>query len=98
MAVWLDNEQGSRPSRPGRRMKFIRPIVDALKHEIPPAARERLSQALSMVLGTEAVLALRDIAGASVEEAVAASAWAAQALVKQARADAGAARKNLKRG
>src|SRR5438045_3173451 len=49
-------------------------------------------QALSMVMGTEAVLALRDIAGADAGEALAASAWAAQALVKQARAETAEAR------
>jgi hypothetical protein len=73
-------------------MQYIRPIVDALKDELPPAARKRLVQALSMVMGTEAVLALRDIAGADADEALAASAWAAQALVKQARAEAAEAR------
>jgi AcrR family transcriptional regulator len=92
MAVWLENEPDSRPPRPGRRMQYIRPIVDALKDELPPAARKRLVQALSMVMGTEAVLALRDIAGADADEALAASAWAAQALVKQARAEAAEAR------
>ncbi|MFC5522215.1 TetR/AcrR family transcriptional regulator [Polaromonas jejuensis] len=96
MAVWLENERDSRPARPGRRMKYIRPIVDALKDELPPAARQRLSQALSMVMGSEAVLAVRDIAGASVDEAIAAGAWAAQALVKQALAEADEAR--MKRG
>ena len=88
MAMWLDNERDSRPPRPGRRMKYILPIVDALKDELPPAARQRLIHTLSMVMGTEAVLAVRDIAGASIDEAIAAGIWAAQALVKQARAEA----------
>lgn len=92
MSVWLDNGGHAGAPRPGRRMRHIQPVVDALKDELPPAARRRLAQALAMVMGTEAVLALRDIAGASVEEAVAASAWAAQALVQQARADAQEAR------
>lgn len=92
MAVWLDNAAEARPARPGRRMKFITPIVEALAGELPPAARRRLAQSLAMVMGTEALLALRDVAGASVAEAVEAGAWAAQALVKQARAEAEAAR------
>jgi|RhiMethySRZTD1v2_1073278.scaffolds.fasta_scaffold4320817_1 hypothetical protein len=45
-----------------------------------------------MVMGTEAVLALRDVAGASVDEALEASAWAAQALLRQARAEASQAK------
>jgi hypothetical protein len=40
------------------------------------------------VAGPEAVLSLRDVAGASVEEALDASAWAAMALVRAARAEA----------
>ena len=92
MAVWLENEAESRPARPGRRMIYIRPIIDALKDELAPAVRKRLTQALAMVMGTEAALALRDIAGASAAEALDASVWAAQALVKQARAEATKAR------
>ena len=96
MAVWLDGAGGAQAPRPGRRLRYIRPIVDGLKEELPPAARRRLVQALAMVMGTEAVLALRDVAGASVDEALAASAWAAQALLRQARAEA--ARAKARRG
>jgi len=92
MAVWLDGAGGEHAPRPGRRLRYIRPIVDALKEELPPAARRRLVQALTMVMGTEAVLALRDVAGASVDEALEASAWAAQALLRQARAEASQAK------
>jgi len=94
--VWLDGAGGAQAPRPGRRLRYIRPIVDGLKEELPPAARRRLVQALAMVMGTEAVLALRDVAGASVDEALAASAWAAQALLRQARAEA--ARAKARRG
>ena len=65
-------------------------MVEALEDELAPAARRRLAQALAMVIGTEAVLALRDVAGASTEEAVESAAWAARALVRQARAEAAA--------
>lgn len=92
MTVWLENERDSRPPRPGRRMLYIGPIVDALKDKLPPPARKRLAQALVMVMGTEAALALLDIAGASTEDALSASVWAAQALVKQACAEAATAR------
>lgn len=92
MAVWLDNAPNMRPRRPGRRMKYIEPIVESLKGELTPSARKRLAHALSMVMGSEAALAIRDIGGASTDEALAAVAWAAQALVNQARAEAAAAR------
>lgn len=93
MSVWLDSEPDARPPRPGRRMQYIEPIVDALKGELTPAARRRLRQALSMVMGTEATLALRDIGGATPDEAVAAAGWAARALVSQALDEARAARR-----
>jgi hypothetical protein len=88
MSAWLDNAPEARPPRPGRRMQYIGPIVDSLKSELTPAARRRLTHALSLLMGTEASLTLRDVAGASVDEALAASSWAAQALVRQALAEA----------
>ncbi|WP_244201194.1 TetR/AcrR family transcriptional regulator [Paraburkholderia rhynchosiae] len=88
MSAWLDNPPESRPPRPARRLQYIRPIVEALKNELAPAARRRLAHALTMLMGTEAALSLRDVAGASTDEALAASSWAAQALVRQALAEA----------
>lgn len=89
MSAWLDNPQQSRPPRPARRMQYIGPIVESLEGQLTPAARQRLAHALAMLMGTEAALSLRDVAGASVDEALAACGWAAQALVRQALADAG---------
>jgi hypothetical protein len=69
-------------------MNYIGPIVDSLKGTVPPAARRRLKLALATVMGTEAVIAARDIGGATVEETLAVSAWAARALVREALAEA----------
>lgn len=88
MQMWLDSSAGERPSRVGRRMKYIDPIVDGLGDRLDAPARRRLRTALAMTMGTEAVLAMRDVAGAPVKECLAASAWAAQALIRQALADA----------
>ncbi|MNV90516.1 hypothetical protein D3C71_1849110 [compost metagenome] len=96
MTVWLENESREAPLRPGRRMSYIEPIVDSLKDELTPRARKRLKQALSIVMGTEALIAVRDISGASVEESLDATAWAARALVRQALAENEPARR--KRG
>ncbi|MGB5825130.1 MAG: TetR/AcrR family transcriptional regulator [Pseudomonas mandelii] len=86
MTVWLENE--SREAlRPGRRMSYIEPIVDSLKDVLSPRARKRLKQALSIVMGTEALIAVRDISRASVAESLDAAAWAARALVRQALAE-----------
>jgi AcrR family transcriptional regulator len=96
MTVWLESESHETPLRPGRRMRYIEPIVDSLKDELTPAARKRLRQALSIVMGTEALIALRDVAFASVDEALDATAWAARSLVRQALAEATQAKR--KRG
>ncbi|MNT45200.1 hypothetical protein D3C72_1817670 [compost metagenome] len=87
MTVWLENESHE-PLRPGRRLSYIEPIVDSMKDVLAPRARKRLKQALSIVMGTEALIAVRDISGASLEESLDASAWAARALVRQALAEA----------
>lgn len=96
MTVWLENESHEAPLRPGRRMSYIEPIVDSLKDVLTPRARKRLKQALSIVMGTEALIAVRDISGASVEESLDAAAWAARALVRQALAEDEQARRKRK--
>lgn len=88
MQIWLDNAPGMRPSRVARRMKYIDPIVDSLSHRLDEAARLRLRTALAMTMGTEAVLAMRDVAGASLQDTIAAGIWAAQSLIRQALAEA----------
>ena len=93
MTVWLESGSHETPLRPGRRMGYIEPIVDSLKDVLTPAARRRLRQALSMVMGTEAVIAVRDISLASIDEALDAGAWAARSLLRQALAEAAQARR-----
>lgn len=88
MSVWLDNTAETRPPRPGRRLQYIAPVIEALGHELSPSECRRLEQALAMLAGPEAVLTLRDVVGATVEEALDSSAWAARALVRAARAEA----------
>ncbi|WP_020652844.1 TetR/AcrR family transcriptional regulator [Massilia niastensis] len=88
MQMWLDSIPGERPSRVGRRMKYIDPIVDGLSDRLDAPARRRLRTALALTMGTEAVLAMRDVAGAPIKECIAASTWAAKTLVRQALADA----------
>lgn len=93
MTVWLEGESQDAPLRPGRRMNYIDPIVDSLKDVLTAPARRRLRQALSMVMGTEAVIAVRDISRASVDDALDSATWAARSLVRQALAEAAQARR-----
>ena len=87
MTGWLESATHETSLRPGRRMSYIEPVVDSMKGILTPAARRRLKQALAMVMGTEALIALRDIGRASLEEALETSAWSARALVRQALED-----------
>ena len=88
MQVWLNDASEERPARMARRMRYIDPIVDSLSGRLDDAARLRLRTALAMTMGTEAVLAMRDVAGVSVAQAIAAARWAAESLVRQALAEA----------
>lgn len=82
--LWLDIGPESQPLRPGRRMRLIEPILDACADRLSIAARRKLRAALSLVMGAEAVISLRDIAGVSREEALSVSRWAAEMLMREA--------------
>jgi hypothetical protein len=84
MQDWLDSPPSARPPRPGRRMQIIDPIVAACADRLDTAARRRLRGALALVMGAEAAVSLRDVAGATVAQALAISRWAAEALVRAA--------------
>jgi AcrR family transcriptional regulator len=98
MTVWLESGSHETSLRPGRRMNYIDPIVDSMKDVLTPAARKQLRQALSVVMGTEALIAVRDISCASIKEALDATAWAARSLVRQALAEAEGARRKGRAG
>ncbi len=93
MSVWLESAPGDAPARPGRRTLYIGPLVDSLKDRLTPSARKRLKLALTTVMGTEPLIAARDVGGGSINETLEATSWAARSLVRQALADAEAARK-----
>jgi AcrR family transcriptional regulator len=84
MQVWMDNSERERPARPGRRFAVIEPIIAAIEPPLSALQRKKLRAALSMVIGTEAVIALRDVARATPDEAQQVAAWAARALVRAA--------------
>lgn len=88
MQVWLDAAEGQRPPRPGRRTQFIDPIVARMQPPLQPALARRLRAALCMVIGAEAVIALRDVAELDANAAQRTAAWAARALVQAARDEA----------
>ncbi|WZB77176.1 TetR/AcrR family transcriptional regulator [Achromobacter insuavis] len=63
--------------------RAIAPLADA-----PPAQHERVAQALSLVYGTEVFLVLKDIWGLELPAVTDVARWTAQAIIRQALADA----------
>ena len=64
--------------------RLIEPIVLACSDRLDAAARRRVRGALSLVMGVEAVVSLRDIAGESTDGAIQISRWAAETLMRAA--------------
>lgn len=82
----FERTDGLEPGVPGRRgarrldwiEQALAPVWDGLDAE----TRRRLLGALSLCMGIEAVVVLRDICGYSANEAIETSAWAAHAILQ----------------
>jgi AcrR family transcriptional regulator len=74
--------------RRGHRKKLLSDAVAPLKGGLSKPAFDRLLQSLSLVLGTEALIVLKDIWGLDGEGARRVAVWAANALVRAAAAEA----------
>jgi AcrR family transcriptional regulator len=81
---WLTDEPGARTPRPGRRLPLLDAALEPFRSQLGGSGLRRLRNALALTMGTEAVLALRDVCGLDVDEMRATARWAATALVKQA--------------
>ena len=84
MDVWLSNPPADRPPRPGRRMPLIDDVLARLDVKLDAGRRVRLRRALALTMGTEAVITLCDVCGASPEEMIEVSTWAARTLLRAA--------------
>lgn len=84
MTLWIDQHGEEPPPRPSRRFDLIDPVLDHVQPPLDRALRRRLRSALAMVIGTEAVITLRDVAEQSPEQTLDVSAWAARTLVEAA--------------
>ena len=87
MDTWLANRRnGSHiPVRAGRRMTYIDEVLRPLGERLSEPGRNQLRSALAVILGTEAVIAMKDSAGLDDdEEIIATLQWAAGALLRTA--------------
>ena len=83
---WLEAEGKAAPRdvRPGRRMPLIDQAMAPCRDQLDATAFDRLRAALAMTIGTEAAVALCDIAGLDPAEAEEVASWATRALVDAA--------------
>lgn len=96
--TWLESKREGAPApavREGRRMRWLDKALAPVRRQLPPAQWRRLRAALSLVLGIEAVVVLKDVCHASDEESLATLEWAALALLQAGLA--GAAKPRAKR-
>lgn len=83
--TWLESRrQGTAAPavREGRRMRWLDQALAPVRQQLPPAQWRRLRGALSLVLGIEAVVVMKDVCRASDEESLATLEWAALALLQ----------------
>lgn len=70
--------------RPGFRREWIEEAVRPLEKRLPSVQMRRLKLALGVIMGPESLIALKDVMGASHEEAVGACRWMARNLAAAA--------------
>jgi AcrR family transcriptional regulator len=72
------------PPRPARRLEYVERAVAPLQGRLAPEDLDRLTFALTVVMGIESTLVLRDICGLESDEILAVQHWAARSLVRSA--------------
>jgi AcrR family transcriptional regulator len=88
----LDEE----PYRRGHRIRILEHAIAPLAADLPPAVRDRLHRALSVVYGIEPYVVLKDIWGLPDREVDRIALWMADALVDAALRDAAAGEQALR--
>ncbi|NMK48823.1 TetR/AcrR family transcriptional regulator [Achromobacter sp. Bel] len=72
----------------GHRVDILKRAIAPLAADLTPAQQDRVAQALSLVYGSEVFLVLKDIWQLALPEITDVVRWTAQAIIRQARADA----------
>lgn len=77
------------PPRPTRRLEYVEQALSPLRNQLAPAAYERLSRAIAVMIGIEARIVLKDICGLDDQTILDTERWAAHALVRAAMTERG---------
>lgn len=72
------------PPRPARRLEYVERALAPLESRLDADGLDRLTFALTVVMGIESVLVLRDICGLDSTEILAVQHWAARSLLNAA--------------
>jgi AcrR family transcriptional regulator len=86
------------PYRRGHRIGILEHAIAPMAPQLPPAVRDRLHRALSVVYGIEPYVILKDIWGLPDREVDRIALWMADALIDAALRDAAAAAPKAQRG
>ena len=81
------------PYRRGHRVRILEHALAPLAKTLPPATRDRLHRALSVVYGIEPYMVLKDIWGVPDREVEKIALWMADALIDAAQRDAAETKK-----
>jgi len=68
----------------GHRINLLASAIDPMRRKLGKARAQRLTQALSLVFGTEAFVVLKDIWGLDRAAAEKVALWTCQALIRSA--------------
>ncbi|WP_217554078.1 TetR/AcrR family transcriptional regulator, partial [Streptomyces sp. GbtcB6] len=79
-----DGQEEPFPTRSRNRLDLSRTALDPLAATLPPAALRRLTMALTLVYGVEALVSTRDVCDLEPAEAKDVMRWAARALLDAA--------------
>lgn len=71
--------------RPAYRLELLEKALDPLVHELDADQLEQLTSALSVLIGTEAMIVMRDVLNLDDHQARTTGEWAVRALVRSAR-------------
>ncbi|MEN4921854.1 TetR/AcrR family transcriptional regulator [Achromobacter spanius] len=82
----------------GHRVDILKRAIAPLATDLTPAQQERVAQALSLVYGTEVFLVLKDIWKLDLDAITGVVRWTANAIIRQAIAEAAPAKKQAARG
>jgi len=90
---WQRRQAGTLGAEPrvvrGNRRGLLKAAVEPLEKTIGREAADRVTQALSLLFGIEAIIILKDIWGLDAKEAEHVASWAASALIRTALVEAG---------